>query len=135
MSISGDAIWTGIVALTGTGIGAVVSYVASKQAWKRSETITIIDEIAQLHDVVWNVVKYRDANVLMTKLRFKLAHLGVEQPLIDELINTAWACRVEYMESEILARGDEDEEFVGLPNRLLDPFNSAQAAVARALRR
>lgn len=123
VSISGDAIWTGIVGLAGTGIGAFVSYIASKQAWRRNETSNIIDDIAQLHDVVWNTVPYRDANVLITKLRFKRGYLGVAEPITDKLIDMAWACRVAYIEEELRAKRDGDEEFLGLPHTLLDPFN------------
>jgi hypothetical protein len=89
MGVSADAVWSGVVALLGAGLGATVSYLATRQAWRRSETTALLEELVNLHDVLWADVSYRDARIATSRLRYRLAYLGVPKDLIDGLISVA----------------------------------------------
>lgn len=134
MSVSGDALWTGIVGLAGTGLGAFVSYVATSRAWRRSEASVVVGEIALLRDVAWNDMANREAVLHITSLRFKLALLGVKPSLIDGLMNTTWKCRDEFLTDQLQSKQRGLDE-AGISGTALDAFTQAQDAVANALRR
>jgi hypothetical protein len=128
-----EALINGAVGLAGALIGGGLTYVASREAWRRTLSADTLDEIAGIHDIAWHEVSWVSGQKTESRIRSRLALLGVEERHADEAFTAAWTCWRYIKEQEELG-GDPDGK-VGLESSIHDRFTAAQRALGEQLRR
>ncbi len=118
--------------LIGALIGGLTTLVVSRQAWNRTLTLEVIDESAQAHEIAWGRVDWLDARRIESRVRFRLAVLGVDTADAEELFAVAEECRLElHRQRDTEGIGPEGE--LGLPSDLLDRLRSAELRISTSL--
>jgi hypothetical protein len=129
-----EAIVAAISGLAGALIGGWLTYIASRQAWRRTLSADVIDDIADVYDIAWHELDHAKAKKLEYKVRSRLLLLRAEQAQIDELMDSAWACW-KSIRDDIGKGAISSDDDIGLPSDLLNRFRSAQEAIAERVRK
>lgn len=116
----------------GALIGGLTTLAVSRQSWNRTLTLEIVDEVAQITAIAWNDVEWRDAQQIETRVRFRLAILGISEAAADNLFSAARACRSSLIEQEDDG-GIGPEGEIGLRTELVERLDGAQRALSREL--
>ena len=122
----------GAAGIVGALIGGLTTLAVSRQSWNRTLTLEVVDEVAQVGAIAWNDVEWREAQQIETRVRFRLALLGVTEATADELFEAARTCRSSIIEQEHEG-GIGPEGEIGLETPLVDRLENAQRALSSEL--
>ena len=122
----------GAAGIIGALIGGLTTLAVSRQSWNRTLTLEIVDEVSQITAIAWNEVEWRDAQQIETRVRFRLAILGITEKTADNLFVAARDCRSSVIEQEDTG-GIGVEGEIGLRTELVDRLDNAQRALSREL--
>lgn len=122
----------GAAGIIGALIGGLTTLAVSRQSWNRTLTLEVVDDVAQVAAIAWNDVEWREAQQIETRVRFRLAILGVTEATADELFEAARVCRSSIVEQEHEGGIGPDGE-IGLVTPLVDRLESAQRTLSSEL--
>lgn len=128
-----EALINAAVGLVGAGFGGLLSYAGTRRAWRRTLSVEALDDLAQIHDIVWHEVSAVEARKLEGRIRFRLMLLGVPGRLADDMFDAAWDCFRHVAEQEEYGGFGPDGD-IGLDRNLKDRFETAQDALVGKLR-
>ena len=128
--------WSPVIAATagilGALIGGLSTLAVSRQSWNRTLTLEVVDDVSQVSAIAWNHVDWRDAQQIETRVRFRLAILGITEETADELFRAVQECRTSIIaQEEDGGIGPHGE--IGLETKLVDRLDKAQRRLSREL--
>jgi hypothetical protein len=121
---------SGLFGVGGTLLGAWLGSRSTSRTRKLDQRVVAFDQLAALDEVAWCSVTRQQATVALSRLRFRLSQLRVDDHLGQELEEATLAAWRNVHEDQ----QKTPEEFVGMSKATLDRYTAAQAAVAEALR-